>query len=316
MTITQTSSAPLVAVVGATGNQGGSVVKALAESDKPYRVRAFTRDATKPTAQKLAEHGVEVVVVELVVENRDAVYKAFNGADVAFLVTNFWDHFSAERETAEGKLLIDAAKAGGVSRIVWSGLPSISTLSGGKATHVYHYDSKAVVTAYGRACGVPFVDVQAGLYTTNFFNIPAWLLKQAEGSFAISWPVKPSMLWPIIDAARDYGLFVRAALEAEVFPDGGEVVAHGEMISSEGMAAQIAQTTGKKVVFAQISVEQFAQNHAAAGMPADLVVMMTDLFTFYRENGWAVKNGTDGLARRPTTWAEFAGTADWSKILA
>lgn len=85
MTITQDSSAPLVAVVGATGTQGGSVVNALAKSDKPYRVRAFTRDAKKPAAQNLVKLGVEVVVVSLVVENKEEVYKAFTGADSAFV---------------------------------------------------------------------------------------------------------------------------------------------------------------------------------------------------------------------------------------
>lgn len=85
MTITQDPSACLVAVVGATGNQGGSVVNGLEESDKPYRVRAFTRDATKPAAQALVKRGVEVVTVSLVVENKEEVYKAFAGADVAFV---------------------------------------------------------------------------------------------------------------------------------------------------------------------------------------------------------------------------------------
>jgi len=85
MTITQLTSAPLVAVVGATGNQGGSVIKALAESDKPYRVRAFTRDATKLAALELIKLGVDVVAVSLVVENKEEVYKVFVGADVAFV---------------------------------------------------------------------------------------------------------------------------------------------------------------------------------------------------------------------------------------
>jgi uncharacterized protein YbjT (DUF2867 family) len=84
MTITQAPSAPLVAVVGATGRQGGSVVRALAESDKPYRIRGFTRDATKPAAKELVKLGVEIVVISLVVENKENVYKAFAGADAAF----------------------------------------------------------------------------------------------------------------------------------------------------------------------------------------------------------------------------------------
>ena len=83
MTITDSVSAPLVAVVGATGQQGGSVVAVLKASTKQYRIRAFTRDATKPAAQALAEDGVEVVAVNIVVENSDAVRKAFEGVDIA-----------------------------------------------------------------------------------------------------------------------------------------------------------------------------------------------------------------------------------------
>ena len=85
MTISQAVSAPLVAVVGATGIQGGSVIKALSESDKSYRIRGFTRDVTKAASEALQQQGVEMVAVNLVVENKEEVYKAFAGADYAFV---------------------------------------------------------------------------------------------------------------------------------------------------------------------------------------------------------------------------------------
>jgi uncharacterized protein YbjT (DUF2867 family) len=85
MTITKAQSTPLIAVVGATGVQGGSVIKALSESDKPYRIRGFTRDVAKPAAEALKKRGVELVAVNLVLENKEEVYKAFVGADYAFV---------------------------------------------------------------------------------------------------------------------------------------------------------------------------------------------------------------------------------------
>jgi uncharacterized protein YbjT (DUF2867 family) len=88
MTITQAQSAPLVAVVGATGAQGGSVIKALSESEKPYRIRGFTRDLTKPTVEALKKQGVEMVAVNLILENKEEVYKAFAGADYTFVRFN------------------------------------------------------------------------------------------------------------------------------------------------------------------------------------------------------------------------------------
>ncbi|KAJ7621248.1 NAD(P)-binding protein [Roridomyces roridus] len=241
MTITQDPSAPLVAVVGATGRQGGSVVQALIESDKAYRIRAFTRDGEKPEARALAALGVDIVVLSLVVANKDAVFDAFRGADYGFLVTNYWEHGDKEKETAEGKLLVDAAKAGGVKGIVWSGLPRVSEITSGKFTNVDHYESKALVTAYGRGSGVPFVDVQTGFYNSNFLIPLMGPMKQPDGSYAVSWPVKPTTRLPFIDIVRDYGLFVRRVLETDVFPDGEVVVTYGEVLSLAELAKQFSE---------------------------------------------------------------------------
>ena len=85
MTITQDISAPLVVVCGSTGIQGGSVIKGLAESNKPYRFRGLTRDTTKPSARKLADQGVEMFCVSLTVGNESEVRKAFEGANIIFV---------------------------------------------------------------------------------------------------------------------------------------------------------------------------------------------------------------------------------------
>ncbi|KAJ7887499.1 NAD(P)-binding protein [Mycena olivaceomarginata] len=311
-------SATLVAVVGATGTQGGSVINALVESDKPYRVRGFTRDAAKPAAQELVKLGVEVVAVSLVVENKEEVYKAFVGADVAFLVTNFWEHIDVEKEISEGKLLIDAGKAGGVSRIVWSGLPSFNKLSSGKYANVYHFDGKAVITEYGRQSGIQFVDVQAGFYGQNFQgNTPSMLAKQADGSFVIALPVKPTTIIPFIDAVHDYGLFVRQVLEDPIFPDGSEIVAHGEKITYPDLAQQLSEATGKKIVFQQVSVEQFKQGVQALALPPHIALDMLEFMQAWDEFGWGDAAPIQkGLARRPRMWTEFAKNSDWSKALA
>ncbi|KAJ7314543.1 NmrA-like protein [Mycena albidolilacea] len=150
MKITQARSAPLVAMVGATSVQGGSVIKALSESEKPYRIRGFTRDLTKATAEALKKQGVEMIAVNFISENKGEVYKAFAGADYTF-------------EISEGKLLIDASKAAGAN---------------GKYTKLKAFDGKALVTEYGRASGVPVVDVQAGFYATNLLWSRLLLAKQ------------------------------------------------------------------------------------------------------------------------------------------
>jgi uncharacterized protein YbjT (DUF2867 family) len=85
MTISQDPSAPLAVLVGITGQQGGSVARALIDSDKPYRIRGLTRDATKPAAQAFAAQGVQIVSVSLTVDDVLNVRKAFEGADIVFV---------------------------------------------------------------------------------------------------------------------------------------------------------------------------------------------------------------------------------------
>jgi uncharacterized protein YbjT (DUF2867 family) len=143
------------------------------------------------------------------------------------------------QEIAEGKMLIDAAKAAGVTRLIWSGLPAVSKISGGKYTDVYHFDGKAVVTEYARQSGVPFINVMAGMYAQNHVNNPLLMSKELDGSFAISLPVRPKSQLPMIDI-RDYGLYVRKALELPVFPNGSDVCT-GINISAEDMAAQLSE---------------------------------------------------------------------------
>ncbi|KAK7002322.1 NmrA domain-containing protein [Favolaschia claudopus] len=314
MTITQEPSAPLVAVIGATGAQGGSVVRGLEESNKAYRVRAFTRDGSKPAAQDLSKRGVEVITMSLIIENKEQVYKVFEGVDFAFLVTT-WENGRKEKEVNEGKLLIDASKAGGASRIIWSGLPSYDKLSGGRIVDAHHFESKAVVTEYARESGVPFVDLQAGFYGTNLLGfLPFLLSKQADETYAFAWPVPPTLEVPFIDIAQDYGLWARYMFELAVdeFPHGKSIVTHSEMITLPQMARQLSEVTGKEVRFKQISSREFGENVQTAGFPAEPMVAV---WKGLDEFGWKSTTPHTVLPRLTRTWKEFAGTSDWSKVL-
>ncbi|KAJ7290005.1 NAD(P)-binding protein [Mycena rebaudengoi] len=317
MTITQEPSAPLVAVVGATGVQGGSVVKALAASHRLYRVRGFTRDTTKQSAQELVRAGVEVAALNIHLQNVDAVHAAFRGADMAFLMTNFWDHCDKQREIDEGKLLIDAVKSAGVSRVVWSGLESPSKVSNGKYVNVLHFDGKAEVTEYGMASGVPLVNVEAGFYAENIGNLPAYRTKEADGTVVISWPINATSILPVIDAGNDYGLFVLRALEAENFPAGTDVCTTSEDITIGEMVRQLADITGIKIVYRELSYEETADRLASAGTPPFLVVDMVEAFKFCHEYGLyggKIHSNHAGLIRPPHTWSEFVKVTDWVKV--
>ncbi|KAG8889480.1 hypothetical protein FRB98_004165 [Tulasnella sp. 332] len=318
MAITQESSSPLVVVVGATGIQGGSVIKTLQESNKQYRIRGLTRDTKKDASKALTERGVEMVAVNLTVENKEAVYKAFEGATYAFAVTNFWEHFSKDREVSEGKMMVDAAKAANVKLLVWSGLPGYDEISGGKYKNVHFFDSKAIVTAYAKHVGLPFASVEAGVYMTNYVAV-APPKKQADGSYAIILPVAPDCVAPLIDTANDYGLFVREAIES---PKGHqtEIFAYSEMLSYADVAKTLGDITGKKIVCLQVSPEQCMQGMVTEGLSESVALEYTQMFQVFEEFGYYGTResavSVKSLTKKPRTWAEFVKATDWSKVLA
>src|SRR5678810_231944 len=111
----------IIAVIGSTGTQGGGLVRAiLADPNGGFAVRAITRDPNKDSAKALAAKGAEVVSANL--DEVESLKKAFAGAYGVYAVTNFWEHFSAEKEKVQAKNIADAAKAAGVKHVIWSTL--------------------------------------------------------------------------------------------------------------------------------------------------------------------------------------------------
>ncbi|KAJ7325557.1 hypothetical protein DFH08DRAFT_886883 [Mycena albidolilacea] len=225
---------------------------------------------------------------------------------------------SLEREVSEGKLLIDAAKATGVKGIIWSGLVSIKKISGGKYTNDA-FEGKAQVTEYGRAAGVPFVDVQAGAYATNFLNSSfPFVVKEADGTYALPSVARGTTVMSIIDIEHDYGLYVRWVLEMPVFPDGLNVYATSWDLSQEDQARQISEGTGKKVVFKQITPEVAAQRLISLGFPPAAAAGTIDTFQSMEEfghHGGNPSTSAEGLALPTRTFAEWVKSADWSRVL-
>ncbi|KAJ7693893.1 hypothetical protein B0H17DRAFT_481766 [Mycena rosella] len=303
MTISQDPSAPLAVLVGITGLQGGSVARALFESDKPYRIRGLTRDATKFAAQAFAAQGVHIVSVSLTVDNAAGVREAFDGADIIFLVTNFNEHMDQQREVAEGKMLVNTAKAVGVKLLIWSGLEPLSALSGGKYSRVAFFDSKSEITEYAKQSGVPLSVVEAGYYASNVFEASYALRKQPDGSYVFGLPVPATTAVPVIDVAHDYGLYVRAAIEDPALGAGSEVQS-GTLISFGEMVAKLAEVSGKKITYAEVDREKFIE---MTGMP-EYGNMLADMFQAFAVHGYyGPKEITSAgvLARKPRSWSDF-----------
>src|SRR6266571_5975511 len=103
----------VIAVIGATGLQGGGLVRAiLNDKSGGLAARAVTRNVNSDKAKELSKLGAEVVVADL--DDVESLKRAFRGAYGAFCVTNFWEHFSPEKEFAQGSHLAEAAKQAGL----------------------------------------------------------------------------------------------------------------------------------------------------------------------------------------------------------
>src|SRR5258708_7401813 len=114
----------IIAVVGATGAQGGGLARAiLADPNSGFAVRALTRHVDSDKAKALAKLGAEVVAADL--DDPPSLERVFAGAHGAFCVTFFWAHFSPVRETANARALAGAAKQAGVKHVVWSTLEDV-----------------------------------------------------------------------------------------------------------------------------------------------------------------------------------------------
>ncbi|ELT90935.1 hypothetical protein CAPTEDRAFT_120055 [Capitella teleta] len=179
----EASGQPKVVVVfGATGRQGGSVVRAL-HGDATYKVRAVTRDPESEKAKALAEmDNVEVVKADY--DDCESLKAAFDGAYAAYVVTDYLAVMDQEKETQQGKNAVDAAKAAGVKHFIYSGLPSGT--EAGKACRFM--DSKAAVEEHLKTEEVPFTILHLPAYYEILLttNKP---IKKDDGSYALDFPM-------------------------------------------------------------------------------------------------------------------------------
>ena len=185
-------SEKLLVVVGATGNQGSSVIKSLI-SEPGWRIRGLTRDQNSKKAAKLKENGVEPVTVD--VNDPASLVPAFSTATAIYAITDFWGPFldpknqskpkhgqtinewSYEHELQQAKNIIDAAaKVGSLEHFIWSGLNSPKKWSNGKYTWVYHFDGKAVAASYAEEKYPELWKktsiLMMGQYLSNHFSLP------------------------------------------------------------------------------------------------------------------------------------------------
>ena len=238
----------IIAVLGSTGSQGSGLVSAiLADPNGGFAARAVTRDPDKDKAKAMAAKGAEVVKADL--DDVESLKKAFAGAHGVYAVTNFWEHFSGEKEVAQAKNIADAARAAGVKHIIWSTLEDTRKLMQPDDTRmpmlqgkyrVPHFDAKAEANAYFQ--GLPTTFLVTSFYWDNLYSFGLAPKKGDDGQYSWTFPMGNSKLAGI--AAEDIGKVAYGIFKAGQQYIGKTVGIVGENLTLEEMGQKISKGLG------------------------------------------------------------------------
>ncbi len=253
----------IIAVVGATGAQGGGLVRAiLADKGGPFAARAITRDVNSDKAKELAKLGAEVVAAD--VDDVESLKKAFKGAYGAYCVTFFWAHLSAEKEKANARAMAEAAKHAGVQHAIWSTFEDtrksipltdtrMPTLQG--KYKVAHFDGKAEANHYFTDLGVPTTFLLTSFYWENLIYFGAGPKRRPDGKLAITLPMGDKKLASM--AAEDIGKCAYG-----IFKKGREFIGKtvgiaGEHLTGAQIAAALTKALGQEVRYNDVTPDVY-----------------------------------------------------------
>jgi uncharacterized protein YbjT (DUF2867 family) len=285
----------LIAVIGATGQQGGAVLRGLQASGQ-FQVRALTRDPGKH--RKLAEE-----VVEADLDRPETLRAAFEGAHGVFLVTSFWEEGTDELKQATAA--VRAAKDAGVQHFIWSTLPDVEAISGGKF-HLPHFTGKARVDRIVKEAGFAHhTFVIAPFFYQNLAGAMA-PQKQEDGSLGWALPLDPSVRGIHMGDIRELGDIVAGAFahpdqagRGEYLPLVGDFMSFNEIIDT-------LNRQGHQFSFKQVPKEVFATFFPGA---AEIAAM----FAYFQAHTYLGSDSRDQIAlankiagRQPSKFATWA----------
>jgi uncharacterized protein YbjT (DUF2867 family) len=248
-----------IAVVGATGAQGGGLVRAiLSDVNSSFTARGLTRNVNSDKATELAKLGANVVAADL--DKIESLKRAFEGAYGAYCVTNFWEHLSPEKELAQATSMARAAKEAGLEHVIWSTLEDtrrwvplgdnrMPTLTG--QYKVPHFDAKGEANHVFTDLGVPTTFLLTSFYWEDFIYFGMGPKRGPDGTLAITMPMGDKKLPGI--AAEDigkcaYGIFQRGR---ELI--GKTIGIAGEHLTGAEMAAALTRALGQEVRYNDVS---------------------------------------------------------------
>jgi uncharacterized protein YbjT (DUF2867 family) len=271
----------LIAVVGATGAQGGGLVRAiLADASGGFAVRALTRRPDSEAARELAALGAEVVEADIT--DQESVNRAFDGAYGAFLVTNFWEHMSPEQEKREAATMARAARTAGLAHVIWSTLDDtreyipldderMPTLMG--SYKVPHFDAKAEADHVFVDAGVPTTFLRTTFYWENLLGSMA--PKREDGRLVLALAMADGRLAGI--AAEDIGKTAYGIFKRGLELVGRTVSIAGEHLTGAQLAERLSAVLGEEVRYTPVPFD------ALRAQPFPGADEVGNMFQFYAQ---------------------------------
>ncbi len=230
-------------VIGATGLQGGAVVRHLLASGR-YEVRCLTRNPRSLASIALAEADAELFRGDL--EDIGSIELALRGCDAVFGVTDYWEHF--EREYDQGRNLIDAIRHSNVQHTILSTMPDAKGLSGGQM-EVPPFDIKARIQRYAGECELSATYLHVSFYYENFLTccLPRW---RHDGCYVLSMPQGSAPLAAV--SVQDFGGVVTAVLTESFWYRNQQLSVVGDERSGAEYAQIMSQVLGLKIEYKDI----------------------------------------------------------------
>ena len=257
------SAKKIIAVLGATGSQGGGLARAiLSDSESEFSVRALTRNVNSDKAKALADMGAELMAVDI--DDPESLAKAFSGAYGVYAVTFFWEHFSPQKEMDEVKSIAQAARESGVKHLIWSTLEDtrkwvplednrMPTLSG--KYKVPHFDAKGESNKFFEEAGVPTTYFHTSFYWDNLIYFGMGPKKGLDGKLGIAFPMGDKKLPGI--SADDIGKCALGVFKAGDKYINKSIGIAGEHLTGQQMAEALTETLGQEVVFREVTPAAF-----------------------------------------------------------
>jgi uncharacterized protein YbjT (DUF2867 family) len=234
----------------------------LKDAHGGFAARAITRNVGSAKAKALEQQGAQVAFADL--DDETSLAKALAGAHGAYFVTNFWEHFSPDKEQAQARNLAAAAKHAGLVHVVWSTLEDtrrwvplsddrMPTLMG--RFKVPHFDAKGEADAYFRDAGVPTTFLLTSFYWDNLIHFGMGPKPTGDGRLAFTMPMADKKLPGI--AAEDIGKCAYGVFRKGAGTIGQTIGIAGEHLTGAQMAAALAKALGREVVYAAVTPEQY-----------------------------------------------------------